>query len=246
MSRSLSSQGLKAVSFAAAVIGALAVSTAPLRAQEGFYGSLQTGAAFLGNMTSVSPAGGANLSLDPGTAWTVGGAVGYRFAQPVRLELSVDYLDGSLKGAYSESGVFVPCGTFPAQPCLGPGVEGDLNAWSGFAMGYYDLDLGNRLTPYVGAGVGLVRAGLDVETTARLNVGTSSEFDIIDDNDTELGYRVAAGVAYDIPGGQVDVGYTYTTTNRPSYAGKGSGVPSFTFNRRLSAHAVKAGMRFGF
>jgi opacity protein-like surface antigen len=247
---------LKSASLMLAVIAtAVALSASPLRAQEGFYGSLHTGAAILGNMNNDSAASRAgvardlshpSLALDLNTGWTVGAAVGYRFAQPFRAELSIDYLDGSLKGRYVEQGFFVPCGTFANQPCLGPAVKGDIKAWSGFAMGYYDIDLGAPITPYVGAGAGLVRSGLDVETTARLNVGTSNQFDIIDDHDTELGYRLAAGLAYNMGTATVDVGYTYTITQRPGYAGNGSGIPSFTYRERLDSHAVKAGVRFGF
>ncbi|MBL8643047.1 MAG: porin family protein, partial [Rhodospirillaceae bacterium] len=93
----------------------------------------------------------------------------------------------------------------------------------------------------------LVRNSLDVETTARLNVGTTSEFDIIDDHDAEFAYRLAAGVAYDInPNTTFDVGYTFTRTGTPSLSGRGSALPAFTFDRRLKSHAVTAGVRFNF
>jgi opacity protein-like surface antigen len=246
MSHSFASSLTRAAALAAAVAGTALASATAARAQEGFYGSLQTGAAILGNMSNATPQSTTNLRLDLDTGWTLSGAVGYRFAQPFRAELTVDYLDGSLDGSYSENGIFVPCGTFPNQPCLGPRVDGDVKAWSGFAMGYYDVDLGSRLTPYLGAGLGLVRTSLDVETTARLNNGTSREFDVIDDNDTELGYRLAAGLAYDLDPVVIDVGYTFTTTARPNYAGRGSGIPAFNYAERLESHAVKAGVRLKF
>lgn len=243
LSRSLCHALALTVFGVAALVGSLRAASA---ADEGFYGTLKSGAAILGNM-NYSDRATSDLRLDLHTGWTLGGALGYRFGNGFRTELSLDYLDGSLDGTYSENIIFVPCGTFAAQPCLGPGVNGDVKSWSGFAMGYYDFDLGTALTPYVGAGLGFARTGLEVRTTARLNNGTSSRFDIIDGHDTELGYRVTAGLAYDLgPTTKVDIGYSYTGTTRPSYAAKGSAVPSFTFDRRLNTHAVTAGIRFGF
>lgn len=217
----------------------------PAWAKAGVYGVLRTGAVVPSDM-NYAKAINSDLLLDLGTGWTVGGAIGYRFNQPLRAELSFDYLDASLKGTYRENGFFVPCGTFANQPCLGPAVNGGLKAWSGFAMGYYDIDLSGPVSPYIGAGLGLVRMGLDVKTTARLNVGTSRPFAIVDDRDAVLGYRLASGIAFDVGPAKVDVGYTYTRANAPSLDAAGSAIPAFTFDRRLRSHSVTAGIRFGF
>jgi len=247
--KSLSLSYVKVAASLAVAMGiAVTVAARPAHAQtdEGFYGSLKSGAAALSDMNYANGPN-SNLDLDLGTGWVIGGSLGYRFASGFRTELSIDYLDGSLDGTYRENLFTIPCGTLAAQPCLGPGVEGDVTAWSGFAMAYYDINLDSPLKPYVGGGLGVVRTGLDVETRARLNNGTSSDFDIIDDKDNEFAYRVAAGVAYELnPAATIDIGYTFTRTGRPALEGRGSAVPAFTFDSRLKSHAVTAGVRLNF
>lgn len=227
-------------------IAALALPLAAHAAEAGLYGTLRGGAVVPGDM-NYSNRANSDLLLDVDTGWSIGGVLGYRFTNGFRTALEVDYADSSLKGTYRENLIAVPCGTVAAQPCLGPAVDGDIRAWSGFAMAYYDFDLGSNLTPYIGGGVGLVRTGLDVDTTARLNNGTSSRFAIIDDADTELGYRAAAGVAYNLSDTtQIEVGYSYTRTGKPAYAARGSAAVAFTVNSRYDAHAFTAGVRIGF
>ncbi len=246
---SLFASRLKATALAAVAFGAAVAAATSAQAQtdEGFYGSLRGGAVFPGNINS-STSSNAQLNLDPKTGWQLGGAYGYRFGNGFRTELAVDYLHANVDGRYAETNIIaVPCGTVAAQPCLGPSVDGSLNSWSGFAMAYYDLDLGNNVRPYVGGGLGFLRTGLDVETTARLNNGSSSDFDIVDDHDTEFAYRLTAGVAYDIsPSTKLDVGYTYTRSGRYAMDGRGSAIPSFEFDGRTQTHAVTAGVRLAF
>lgn len=240
---------LKAALLAAATFSAVAFGATSVQAQteEGFYGSLHGGAVFPGNINS-STGSNAQLNLDPETGWQIGGAYGYRFGNGVRTELAIDYLHANADGRYVENNIpAIPCGTVASQPCLGPSVDGSLNSWSGFAMAYYDIDVGNNLKPYVGGGLGFLRTGIDAETRATLTNGTSSNFDIVDDHDTEFAYRLAAGVAYDVsPSTKLDVGYTYTRSGRYAMDGRGSLVPAFEFDGRTKTHAVKAGVRLTF
>ncbi|MBL8631449.1 MAG: porin family protein [Rhodospirillaceae bacterium] len=253
-SASLLAHRLKAGMFAALVLGAAVIatsavtaSTAHAQADEGFYGALHGGAVFPENINS-SKGSTAQLHLDPDTGWQLGGTYGYRFGNGFRGELAIDYLHADANGRYSETAIAgVPCGTLAAQPCLGPAVDGNFNSWSGFAMAYYDLNVGNNLHPYVGGGLGFLRTGLEAETTARMNNGTTSSFDIVDGHDTEFAYRLTAGVAYDIsPTTKFDVGYTFTRSGRYAMDGRGSLIPAFDFDGRTQTHAVKAGLQFTF
>ncbi|MDX2143823.1 MAG: outer membrane beta-barrel protein [Rhodospirillaceae bacterium] len=230
----------------AAMAGLLAMlHSAPTAAQEGFYGSLKTGAAMPGDL-DFSDRATSDLRLDSETGWTLGGALGYRFSPLLRAELALDYLDADVDGSYRENVFAVPCGTFANQPCLGPAVDGDVNALSGFAMGYFDVDTGTSLSPYLGAGLGFSRIGVDVNTTARLNNGTSSPLAIVDDSDTAFGYRATAGVSYTLKAAMIDVGYSYTRHDKSSFAAKGSAVQAFAFRPRLDSHDIKAGVRLAF
>ena len=248
-SKSLFASYAKATACLAVAMGAAVVfASQPAHAQtdQGFYGSLKGGAAALSDM-NYSNGTSSDLNLDLNTGWTLGGALGYRFGNGFRSELAIDYLDGSLDGTYRENLIIVPCGTVAGQPCLGPNVDGDVKAWSGFAMAYYDINTGGAVRPYLGGGLGLVRTSLDVETEARMNSGAVSDFDIIDDRDTEFAYRLAAGVAIDMnPSTTLDVGYSFTRTGTPSLEGRGSAIPTFNFDRRLKSHAVTAGVRVNF
>jgi len=210
----------------------------------GLYGSMRTGKAWIGNMHYDNPVV-AELDLDADSAGSFGGSIGYRFAGPFRADVNIDYLDADFDGRYREFTVItIPCGESPGTPCLGPGVDGDLSALSAFAMGYYDMDVMDKLTAHVGAGLGMIRQGIDVATAARFNNGTSEIFSIIDDNDTTVGYRLAAGVGYDVGVATIDVGYSFTTASRSSFAATGSGIPGFDLEPRLKSHSIDLALRF--
>jgi opacity protein-like surface antigen len=121
-----------------------------------------------------------------------------------------------------------------------------MEAWSAFAMGYFDMPVTERLGAYAGAGAGLIREALEVQTTTRMNNGTSQSRSLLDGRDTELALRFGTGVIYKLGTSEVDVGYSFTRGGKPSFTARGVGVQSFTFDNRLKAHVVAAGVRMPF
>jgi opacity protein-like surface antigen len=112
-------------------------------------------------------------------------------------------------------------------------------------MAYYDFPAIGGLRPYAGLGIGVVDIDLDVGTRATMNDGPVSRFAIIDGSDTVVGYRGTVGLAYDVGAADLTLGYTYTFTDRPSIAGRGTHV-AFDFDRKLNTHAVSAGLVYRF
>jgi len=166
----------------------------------GLYANLRIGPSFVQDM-NFAEATTANLALDPDVGFVINGAVGYRFNDAIRLEFDLGYGRNDLTGAFQQNvQVLVPCGEITSAPCLDPDVNGEIATLSGFATAYYDLPVAGPLKPYVGAGIGLVEADMNVGTRAALNSGAVSRYAIIDGADTLLGYRALLGVNYDLGG----------------------------------------------
>jgi OOP family OmpA-OmpF porin len=105
---------------------------------------------------------GGSEKIDDDTGWAAVGTLGYRFTSNIRAEL-----EGGFRRSDADSG---------------GNNDGDLDTWDVMANALYDFDLGGRLSPYVGVGVG----GVNV------NVDSSA----IDDSAWAFGYQGIAGVSY--------------------------------------------------
>lgn len=188
----------------------------------------------------------ADLDLDGGTGLTFGGALGYRFGSGFRAELDLGYSEASVDGTFQENvQAFVPCGEISNSPCLDGTVDGDYQGLSAMAMAYYDFATGAQITPYVGLGIGLIDADLEATTPGALNDAGTIEFDLLDGSDTELAYRLAAGLNYDAGSFDVLLDYSWTRSGRLALAGQGA-FTTFAFDRRVNAHAFTLGARFTF
>lgn len=235
-------------SAAAIVFAAAALNPGWARAAEDtgrFYASLRLGPSLVQDMDFAQRTT-ANLALNPEAGFALGGALGYGVTKSLRVELDLGYGRNTLTGSFQQNvQVFIGCGELPSSPCLNPDVDGDVATIGGFAMVYYDPPVEGRLKPFIGAGVGFVSVALDVGTGARMNNGTLSRYDIIDSSDSRLGYRGTLGVAYDLGGVELMLGYSYAMTDRLEMPGKGTYV-SFTFDQRATSHAINAGARYRF
>lgn len=110
---------------------------------------------------------GINISFSPG--FNVGGALGYDMGQ-FRVEGEIRYSSvdiDEVNGAPSP-------------------ISADLSALTFMANGYYDHEMGNSpLTPYIGAGLGLVSSEISAG-----GAGSSDEED--------FGYQFMVGLGFDI------------------------------------------------
>jgi len=229
----------------AAFFATVAMPSLVQAADSGFYGKLYAGPTAAQDMNFANAAT-ANLALNPGVGFVLGGEVGYRLTDAFRFAFDLGYGRNDLTGQFQQNNqVMVPCGEMPNNPCLAPNVDGNVANLSGFAMAYYDLPVAGALRPYLGLGLGLVRADLSVGARSTMNNGTVSRFTILDGSDTVLGYRGTIGVSYDVGPTNLSIGYTYSTGNRFNVPGKGPNL-SFDFDRRLTTHALKVGVSYNF
>ena len=116
---------------------------------------------------------GETISFDPG--WNVTGALGYDFGM-FRVEGEIGYRMFDLDELEVQG-----LGTFP--------VDGDVSALTFMGNGYFDIELGSAFTPYLGFGLGVADA--DIELTV-------PGFGTLEESSTEFSYQLMAGTAYDI------------------------------------------------
>jgi opacity protein-like surface antigen len=106
---------------------------------------------------------------------------------------------------------------------------------------YYDFGSNEGSQPYVGVGIGVASAEIDISNSAPLNTV------VIEDDQTGFAYQVLAGVAVPLTQAlRVDVGYRYL--GGVSIEGEGSAPPltSLPFDADLADHAVTLGLRWDF
>jgi OmpA-OmpF porin, OOP family len=115
-----------------------ATNTIEAAPQEGPYVSALGGVSFL-DADTVN-----NFRSDVSTGYLFGGALGYKFCSPLRVEGEFVYRHNTIKEL-----------RFADQKYK---VDFDINTYSYMANAYYDFDLGCPFTPYLGAGIGYVHS----------------------------------------------------------------------------------------
>lgn len=188
--------------------------------------------------------------------WYARADVGYSFGGSADIDASAPIegdasLDGNILGAAGigyafdngwrvEGELARRENDFDPLPLLDQG--GAVGATSVMLNAYYDFGRGDgRLTPYVGAGIGVAKVQLEAANIAPLSPVS------IDDEATTIAYQVMAGVAINLaPRLDLDLGYRFFSS--PSIEGTGAAPPvlSFPFEADLSHHAVTAGLRWKF
>lgn len=113
--------------------------------------------------------------------------------------------------------------------------QGDLDTIFVMANVFYDVDLGSRLKPYIGAGAGVGFVDVNYAPSAT---------PIIQDKDTAFAYQLMAGVAYEVsPSLDFTVGYRYRAT---SDVNVDADLFSANFDIENTASVVEAGIRLSF
>ena len=96
-------------------------------------------------------------------------------------------------------------------------VDGDITALALMANAYYDFPVLDQFTPYVMAGVGGARIGLE---GVKAQSGAGAE--VIDDSAFVFAYQVGLGVGFPIGDDfAIDAGYRFFTTLDPTLKTKG-------------------------
>jgi opacity protein-like surface antigen len=195
--------------------------------------------------------------------------VGYQFNQWFRADVTAEYRTAvGLRGVFQEK-VFTPGCNGPGLDCafLGQNVyPGQLQSTVFLANGYADLGTWYGLTPYVGAGVGLVRHAMSGFTDSGVawngsaftangtpNGGLSpvAFSPMADKTKTNLAWALMAGLSYSItPNLKLDLGYRYmnlgdVTSGTITCICTGQVFPGFKVNK-LTSNEFRIGMRWMF
>lgn len=192
-------------------------------------------------------------TVDPGTddfdtaklkgAFSIGAGVGYQINRYLRTDFTADYwfrsdFEGTTSGF---------CGPGGAIPCSSRDTS-SFSALMMLANAYVDLGTYNRVTPYVGAGIG----GAYVKWGDLRN--RIDDFDIDDRHDGVSGMRFAwvlmAGASYCLTNNlKADVGYRFSRISGGrmfEYVDSSGGGPGAGpgFHDAINTHEVRAGLRY--
>ena len=155
------------------------------RAEDGLYLAVHAGPNFLQGEDLDLDDGG-RIEPDYRVGYHVGGAAGYGFG-PLSVEAEVAHQRHDVDGGDS-GGLAAEVG----------GLDGNARILSFLVNGYYDVDIGHPLTPFVGAGAGVARVRLDdVDATVAVG-GVSATAELFDDADTVFAAQAVVGVSFDV------------------------------------------------
>ncbi|UVK42247.1 porin family protein [Mesorhizobium sp. AR07] len=166
---------------------------------------------------------------------------GYHFNDYLRADLNLGYLPGNKIGlGYDDSLIVTP-------PTLSTVASASLKnyAFSGILNGYVDLGTYVGITPYLGAGVGIVRSTRKLSASYIDNNDPTNNL-IQQDDKTKysLAYTLNAGLAYQVSKNvSVDLGYQYFSAPDAEYVTAES-LTSFPVHKGISNHQVKLGLRY--
>lgn len=183
-----------------------------------WYIGLSGQVSFVGDAT-VKGASNGKLSFDTGHGYTA--ALGYR---PYSTDTLLDNMRFEVEGEYLDANF----DTFGGVP-----IDNNLTGYGLMVNAFYDIVTGTQLTPYVGAGAGMMWWDFDSPALAT------------DDVDGVYAYQLMTGVYYSpesIPNTDWGLGYRYL----------GTADPEFTSNlgtkikHDYSSHNVELQARFRF
>lgn len=176
----------------------------------------------------------ANPAYDE-THTAISGSIGagYHFSDYFRADLNLGFLSkNDQRLAYSAPGVSTTT------------VRVENEAWTAMANAFVDLGTYVGLTPYLGAGIGLVYGERD--QSYRIDYVTPPPDDIFladTKNQVTYAYTLNAGVSYRMsPNVSLDLGYQYFSAPNLEYSEISAGVP--VVSKGVDIHQVKVGLRY--
>lgn len=166
---------------------------------------------------------------------------GYHFNDYLRADLNLGYLPGNkISVGYDNSAIVTP----PVESTVASASLKNY-AFSGMLNGYVDLGTYVGITPYLGAGIGVVRSTRKLSASFIDNNDPTSQL-IQQDDQTKysLAYTLNAGLAYQVSKNvSVDLGYQYFSAPDAEYVTAES-LTSFPVHKGISNHQLKLGLRY--
>jgi len=134
-------------------------------------------------------------------AWMIGVGVGYQFNDYFRTDLTLDYETRATATGYAPCVGCATAGQFSKE-------QADIDVWTVMLNAYVDVGTWNRITPYVGAGIGASY----VNTSNKKSFNPDGSKPTYDGSHGEWNFAWAlmAGAEYAItPNWSLDAGYRY-------------------------------------
>ncbi|MER9213014.1 porin family protein [Mesorhizobium sp. M0663] len=159
---------------------------------------------------------------------------GYHFNDYLRADLNVGYLPGNKIDVGYNDGTTVASATLKNY------------AFSGILNGYVDLGTYVGITPYLGAGVGVVQSKRRLSASYFTDNADPTDDFVRHDNKTQysFAYTLNAGLAYQVSKNvSVDLGYQYFSAPDAEYVTAES-LTSFPIRKGINNHQVKVGLRY--
>lgn len=122
-------------------------------------------------------------------------------------------------------------------------ADGDFSATSIMLNGYWDLETGSPVVPYLGGGIGFAYVSAN---NVKFFDPTFGSVRYVDDDDNVFAYQLAAGIAVALnPTLTLDLGYRFFGTSNPEFDAE----PQLAwggFETEYQSHNVSLGMRINF
>lgn len=162
--------------------------------------------------------GDADWTFDVG--FVAGGALGYAFG-PARIDAEFSYLTANF--------------VFPSEGEKDETADDNFTALSLMARGWYDLDIGSFLTPYLGVGAGATNLAVKL---------TTDDDTWFDGAAWGFAYQAGAGIGFRILAGfSLDVGYRLFGTLQTEVFDNADPDLS-SVSPAVMAHRIQLGLRF--
>lgn len=140
------------------------------------------------------------------SGWDAGGALGYRFDN-IRFEVEGTYVQHSVRSVLATPNFFIING--------GTGLFNTLQVVNVFGNIYYDFDFGNRLIPYLGAGIGWEKSWSNLMISGNPNILVNRPWNLDNDGTT---FQGIAGLDYAVTENlRMGVNYTATWLTEPNF-----------------------------
>lgn len=146
----------------------------------------------------------ASFATDPDTGFVIGAAIGTRldkWAKGLRAELEVGYRRNDVGGRWTTS-----------TGSTGGTLDGNMSTFAIMANAWYDIDIGSKIRPYVGGGVGWARTKADFAQVSTFTDGgpTNTFRSSTETENSGFAWQVGLGFNYEVmPDVDVGLGYRY-------------------------------------
>jgi len=140
------------------------------------------------------------FAADPDTGFMIGGAVGLhldQWAKHLRGEIEASYRRNDISGTFFQHGFIAQAGN----------IDANISTFAVMANLWYDVDVGQKWTPYLGGGAGWARTKAE---GAFLKTFPSAHSNHFSAEESGFAWQLGLGVNYPIADGvTLGVGYRY-------------------------------------